>query len=338
MGAHWDALSVTANYLSPPELCVRRGRGYIAGMSRRRRSLPVLLGFSVLLGAMGCAALRAVAAPATPPAALVVTLRAPDSRADLRNAFVREAVDLALRRTQASDGPYRLAVTKPMNKPRALREAARQAEPNLLVVTSTESGRDAGLVPVRFPIHLGTNRYRVCFVHAPRQPAVRAVDSVAALAQLRIVQGRNWPDVAVLRASGLNVAEVGTYDAMFKMVAMGRADLFCRNVLEIGHEIQTHDGAPGLALEDSLLLSYDLPQYLYTHADNRQAIDRVERGLKLAFSDGSLQALLRRYMQPSLALLNLPQRRLLALQVPASMRVEMDDRPYQIDLLRKPGR
>ena len=307
-------------------------------MSRHRRSLPGLLRLIGLLGAMGCAAVGVMAAPAASPPALVVTLRAPDSRADLRNAFIRDAVELALRRTQASDGPFRLAVTKPMNKTRALLEAARQAEPNLLVATGTENGRDAGLVPVRFPIHLGTNRYRVCFVHAPRQPAVRAVDSLAALAQLRIVQGRNWADVAVLRANGLDVAEVGTYDAMFKMVALGRADLFCRNVLEIGHEIHTHQGAPGLALEDSLLLSYDLPQYLYTHADNLEAIDRVERGLKLAFADGSLQDLLRRYMQSSLALLKLPQRRLIALQAPASLRVEMDDRPYQIDLLRKPGR
>lgn len=267
-------------------------------------------------------------------AELVITLRAPEAAADLRNTYIRDAVRLALQKTQASDGPFQLAVSAPMNKSRALLESARQSVPNLLVATSPENGRQAGLVPVRFPIHLGVNRYRVCFVHAPRQAAVRATKSKDELARLRMVQGRDWPDVPVLRANGLNVAEVNTYEAMFELVALGRADLFCRHVLEIGQEIHAHQGVAGLALDDSLLLSYDLPQYLYTHPDNRAAIDRVERGLKLSFADGSLQALMRRDLKPSLARLRLPQRRLITLDSPTPVRVEMDDRPFQIDLLR----
>jgi len=267
-------------------------------------------------------------------AELVITLRAPDSEADMRNAYVRDAVALALQKTRATDGPYRLAVSAAMNKRRALLEAAQRTVPNYLVATSPEAGRAAGLVPVLFPIHLGVNRYRVCFVHAPRQAAVRAADSLAAVARLRHVQGLDWPDVAVMRANGFTVAEVGTYEAMFEVVAVGRADLFCRSVLEIGNEIQAHAGLKGLAVDDSLLLSYDLPQYLYTHPGNREAIGRVERGLKMAFKDGSLQALLRRYLQPSLARLDLPRRRVITLASPASGRVEMDDRPFQIDLLK----
>ena len=265
---------------------------------------------------------------------LVITLRAPDSDVDMRNAYVRDAVQLALDKTRSSDGPYRLEKSTAMNKSRALLEAARGTVPNYLVVTSPETGRAAGLVPVLFPIHLGVNRYRVCFVHAPRQAAVRAADSLAAVAALRHVQGRGWADVAVMRANGFNVAEVNTYDALFELVAVGRADLFCRSVQEIGHEIQAHLSLKGIALDDSLLLAYDLPQYLYTRRDNRVAIERLERGLRLAFADGSLQTLLRRYLQPSLALLNLPRRRLITLETPDPERVEMDDRPFHVDLLR----
>lgn len=271
-------------------------------------------------------------------AELVLTLRAPDGEADMRNAYVRDAVQLALQKTERADGPFRLVLSLPMNKQRALLEASARTVPNFLVVTGPDVGRAAGLVPVRFPIHLGVNRYRVCFVHAPSQATVRAADSLAAVARLRHVQGRDWADVAVMRANGFSVVEVATYEALFELVAVGRADLFCRSVLEVGHEIQAHAGLPGLALDDSLLLSYDLPQYLYTHADNRTAIERVERGLRLAFADGSLQALLRRYLQPSLTRLSLPRRRLYALRTPPAVHVEMDDRPFQIDLLRKPGR
>lgn len=279
-----------------------------------------------------------VAAAPARAEALTVTLRAPDSEADMRNAYVRDAVTLALDKTRATDGPYRLLTSATMNKRRALLEAAQRKVPNYLVVTSPEVGRAAGLAPLRFPIHLGANRYRVCFVHAPRQPVVRAADTLAAVAKLRHVQGRDWADVAVMRANGFTVAEVNTYEALFELVAVGRADLFCRSVLEMGHEVRAHAGLPGLAVEDSLLLSYDLPQYLYTHVDNHLAIERVERGLRLAFADGSLQALLRHYLQPSLARLDLPRRRLFTLEAPAPAHVEMDDRPFQIDLLRRPGR
>lgn len=266
--------------------------------------------------------------------ALVVTLRAPDSAQDVRNVFVRDAVRLALDRTVGSHGPYRMHVSAAMNKNRALIEAARNAVPNFLVVTGPGTGQAAGLAPVPFPIHLGVNRYRVCFVHAPRQALLRGVDSVQALARLHHVQGKDWADVEVLRANGQRVTEVSAYESMFRMVALGRADLFCRNVLEAGPEQRSHAGMAGLALDDSLLLSYDLPQYLYTHPGNRVLIERVAAGLRRAFADGSLQALLKRHLQPSLAALNLARRRVITLKTPDAAVTVMDDRPFQVDLVR----
>ena len=199
-----------------------------------------------------------------------------------------------------------------------------------------DAGRAAGLVPVLFPIHLGVNRYRVCFVHTGSRALVRDAMSLSAIARLRHVQGRGWADADILRANGFTVAEIASYEALFQMVALGRADLFCRSVLEVGDEVRAHAGLKGLALDDSLLLAYDLPQYLYTHPGNEVAIERVTRGLQLAHAEGSLQALLRQHLQPSLALLNLPQRRLFTLNVPTPGLVEMNDRPFQIDLLRRP--
>lgn len=277
-------------------------------------------------------------APAWPVHAqeLTLTLRAPDSEQDLRNAYVREAIQLALDKTRATDGGYRLLVSTPMNKRRALLEAAQQAFPNFLVVTGPEAGRAAGLVPVLFPIHLGVNRYRTCFVHAQKREQLRLAETLEAVARLRHVQGKGWADVDILRANGFTVAEVTGYESLFQMVALGRVDLFCRSVLEIGQEWQAHSGLKGLALDDSLLLVYDLPQYLYTHPGNQAAIERVGRGLRLAFADGSLQALLRQHLQPSLALLNLAQRRVINLAVPMPAVMEMNDRPFQVDLLRRP--
>jgi hypothetical protein len=284
----------------------------------------------------GCAALAAGLASDVRAQELTITLRAPDSESDLRNAYVRDAVQLALEKTRATDGGYRLQTSLPMNKRRALIEAAQQATTNFMVATGPDAGRAAGLVPVLFPIHLGVNRYRVCFVHAGSRAQVREAVTLSAVARLRHVQGRGWADADILRANGFTVAEIATYEALFQMVALGRADLFCRSVLEVGDEWRARAGLKGLALDDSLLLAYDLPQYLYTHPGNAAAIDRIGRGLRLAHADGSLQTLLRQHLQPSLAQLNLPQRRLFLLDVPTPAVVEMNDRPFQIDLLRRP--
>lgn len=286
----------------------------------------------------GCAAYAGAAAGRAQAQELTLTLRAPDSPNDLRNAYVRDAVQLALDKTRVTDGGYRLQVSAPMNKRRALLEAGQQAEPNFMVVTGPEAGRAAGLAPVLFPIHLGVNRYRVCFAHAGSRVAVRQASTPSAVARLRHVQGRGWADADILRANGFTVAEIATYEALFQMVALGRADLFCRSVLEVGEEARAHAELKGLVLDDSLLLAYDLPQYLYTHPANRVAIDRVGRGLRLAFADGSLVALLRQHLQPSLALLDLAQRRLMTLQVPASTVVEMNDQPFQVELLKLAAR
>ncbi|WP_457424373.1 hypothetical protein [Roseateles sp. P5_E7] len=262
-----------------------------------------------------------------------MTLRAPDTASDHRSAYVRQAVDLALKKTVASHGPYQIKITPPMNKRRALLVAGQQTYPNLVVTTAPAAGRGAGLAPVLFPIYMGSNGYRVCFVNAERQAAVRQISDLGALAQLEHVQGKGWPDVGVLRANGQRVTEVVSYSAMFHLVALGRADLFCRSVMEASHEAAAHANVKGLALDDSFLLRYTLPQYLYTHPDNRVAMERVALGLRLAFADGSLLALLHRHVRPSLQGLGLARRRVFTLKSPEDS-PEMDDRPFQLDLLQ----
>ena len=99
------------------------------------------------------------------------------------------------------------------------------------------------------------------------------------MARFRHVQGREWPDVAVLRANGQQVIEAPNYETMFEMVALNRADLFCRSLHEIAAEAAAHAHLSDLAIEPHLLLHYELPQYLHTHPSNRVLIERVTRGL-----------------------------------------------------------
>lgn len=260
----------------------------------------------------------ALALPCLPASArpLVVTLRAPDGQADPRNDFIGGIVRLALERTRDSHGAYELRQSVPMNNLRALRAAAQNDPPNLLLPVAPDVGRAAGLAAVPFPIHLGVHGYRVCFVNPARREQLRAVRSLQDLRPFVHVQGKDWADVAVLRANGLQVVERTSYPAMFQMVALGRVDLFCRSILEAGAELQRQAGQPQLVLDDSLLLAYDLPGYFHTHPSNRALIERMTTGLKRAHADGSLQAWLRQRLQPYEPVLQLGRRRVIRLASP----------------------
>jgi len=289
----------------------------------------IVLGLCVALFA-----LRVLPAHAEP---LVVTLRAPDGSGDPRGAFIRSVVQLALDKTLASHGPYQLALSVPMNNRRALLAAGQNEPPNLLLPVGPQVGRAAGLAAVRFPIHLGVHGYRVCFVHPSKQQVLREARSVKDLQALTHVQGRDWADVAVLRANGLNVVELTSCAAMFQMVAAGRVDLFCRSILEVGGEVQGQAHVPGLVLDDSLLLAYELPSYLHTHPGNQALIERLTVGLNRAYADGSLPALLRERLRPHQALLKLGQRRVIALQSPPGWSHEDGPRLRPEQLLDKPA-
>ncbi|MFG6416668.1 hypothetical protein ACG02S_22485 [Roseateles sp. DC23W] len=271
-------------------------------MTTRRRVLAAAL---ALLGT------RAAAAPP-----LVVTLRAPDGATDPRNDFIGGIARLALDRTQASHGDYRLEQSVPMNNLRALRAAGQNSPPNLLLPVAPDVGRAAGLVAVPFPLHLGVHGYRVCFVNPARREQLRAVRQLRDLRPFVHVQGKDWADVTVLRANGLKVVERTSYPAMFQMVALGRVDLFCRSILEAGPELERHADLPGLMLDDSLLLAYDLPSYFHTHPANVALLARMTTGLQRAYADGSLQSLLRQRLQPYEPVLQLARRRVIRLASP----------------------
>lgn len=267
--------------------------------------------------ALGCGAacvLPSAWAARSPP--LVVTLRAPDTAADRRRDYARDAILLALERTAATYGPYRVVDSGPMNKRRALLSAQHNEPANFVISAALSTTQGLGLAVVPFPVYLGINGYRVCFAPRERLAELSRVRTVADLARFRHVQGREWSDVEVLRANGQQVVEAPNYETMFEMVSLNRADLFCRSLHEIAAEAAAHAHLTELVIEPRLLLHYELPHYLHTHPSNQMLIERLTRGLERCYADGSLQALLRRHLKPAIDQLQLAKRLVLELKAP----------------------
>lgn len=266
----------------------------------------------------------------------VLTMRAPETANDQRSIYIEKALRLALDKTIDSHGPYTLKLSDRMNKQRALVTAARRQYPNFVVMAGYEEGRQAGgLVPIKFPILFGAVGYRVCFVSPQAQQAVAGARSIAQLRRFSIGQGTGWGDVAVLRANGFTVTEVSAYENLFAMVAKGRIDLFCRSVLEVRHEALARADQPDLLLDRSFALVYDLPQFFHMHHKDRAVAQRIEKGLLIAYRDGSLLSQFRDYLQPSLPYVDLGKRRIFRLEAPPPKGLDFDYRQYDLDLTRE---
>ena len=283
----------------------------------------------LLAGLLILSCLCASAAP------LVVTVRKPESDTDPRPAYDQAVIRLALDKTLASHGPYTLQFAPPMNAQRALVSAEQRRYPGFLIISVPRAERvAAGLVPIRVPMHLGMAGYRVCFVSPQAQAAVAQARTLDDLRRFTIAQGAGWTDGAILRANGFRVQEIVSYEAMFKMVAQGRFDLFCRSVLEVRKEVDAHPELD-LRLDTSFALVYDLPQLFYTHRDNRELIERLTQGMEQAHADGSLLALFRAHMQASIRFSDLPKRRLFRLKTPSIFDADFDFKRYDIDIARE---
>ncbi len=268
---------------------------------------------------------------------LVVTLRDRESVKDQRGNYFNEAIQLALEKTVNSHGPYRLLRTPPMNKERSLLSAQRRAYPNMVVTAAPSTVKGLRLVPVPIPADLGVTGYRVCFVSVEKRPAVATARTLNELRRFRFLQGKGWADAEILRANGFKVDEVAGHDSMFAMLAKGRSDLLCRSVLEVHDELLAQADSPGLVLDASFMLVYDLPLLLYLHPDDKKLLQRLTNGMRRAWRDGSLQALLMKHLQPSLAGLALDRRRIFHLQSTQSEGLGFDYQIYRLDLLKMHG-
>ena len=132
--------------------------------------------------------------------------------------------------------------------------------------------------------------------------------------QYSIVQGIGWADNAILRKNGFTVIELDSYLNLFKMVASGRADLFCRGVNELPEEYAENKAMGNLTYDESFLLRYKMPYFLFINKQNTLAKQRLEEGLKIAYEDGSIMQFWRKKYEQSIRFSNLKKRRIFNLE------------------------
>ncbi|SEO48929.1 substrate-binding periplasmic protein [Aquisalimonas asiatica] len=247
---------------------------------------------------------------------------------DERDDYAVRLLELAMARTEHDHGPANLhAIAVHMSQDRAIR-AMRDGRYLDVFWGMTSRSREEALLPVRIPMAQGLLGVRALVAREETLPRLGAVDSIDDLAAFSMGQGHDWPDTAILRHNGLQVATSSTYYSLFRMLDAGRFDLFPRGVIELQAEARLYESFNVRPSRD-VVLAYYAPNYFFVRRDNEALAERIETGLRRAMADGSFSALLSSHPSTryALDLLTLYQPRVLALDNPGLPEATPIDEP-----------
>lgn len=234
-----------------------------------------------------------------------------ETASDTRFNDLIEILQLSLEKSVPEFGPFELAPSAtPMNEARYLGELKQGAAINVAwSSTSVEKERD--FLPLRIPLRKGILSYRIAFINKDQQARIDQVQTIEDLRKLSIGQGIGWGDTRLYEASGIHVTQA-RYGNLFRMVGLGRFDLFPRGIAEIFPEYAVHSrDDPNLAIEKNLLIYYPWPYYFFFHHKDTVLANRIETGILKMKKDGSFDAIFKKYNGKAIAQANFKGRRVI---------------------------
>jgi hypothetical protein len=244
-----------------------------------------------------------------------------------------ELIKLALEKTRDKYGNFTLSTIANIPNKRRFAILQQNTLPNLVVMRGhqTEFHTKGGLTYINFPVDFGLLGWRICFVSPQSKEKIEAIKSLDKLRRYSIVQGIDWTDNIILRENGFRVIELDGYQNLFKVVASGRADLFCRGINELPGEFAAFKGMGNLMYNESFILTYKMPFFYYLNSRNTLAKQRIEEGLKLAYEDGSIMRLWHESFDASIRFANIPHRQIFHLTNHAIEAAPKDYEKYLIN-------
>ncbi len=243
---------------------------------------------------------------------------------DLKS-YSAEVVRLALEKSKKEFGPYQYRALQEEEQLRAVRLLIAHSNINVIIEMSYDpvlySAEDLTYIP--FPVELGFMSYRACFINPKIKHDVNKVSSLAGLSPYVFGHGVGWTDTKIMRSAGLNVFEQSSIEGLYRMVASGRIDFFCRSIAEVVREMRSHSNVASLMIDDRFLLNYNMPRFFFVNKKNTALRKRLEAGLLASYKDGSLLALWRKNYQPAINAMRVNQR--LVFRIDNPVPAEIDD-------------
>lgn len=247
----------------------------------------------------------------------VVRYPVPESEDDKRYEYPRKILEIALRKTVNTHGPFVIRDAE-IKAPKVRNGVYLKQGENIDIIWQAENGNlDDDFLPIRVPLLKGLIGYRVFLIRQTDQEKFSNVKTLDDLRKFTAGFGHAWADLAILEANNIRVDTTANYESLFRKLALGRFDYFPRGINEAWLELQNRkEFFPDMTVESSLLLYYRLPIYFIVNKQNQRLAERVEAGLLKAIDDGSFDEVFFQYHEEMIKNANLNGRTLLTLENP----------------------
>lgn len=223
--------------------------------------------------------------------AIEVIYPQPESLTDVRFRYFVSLLQLALSKTNE---PFTLMpYAQRMSQARALTQLETNAGIDV-VWTMTSREREEALLPIRIPIDKGLFGWRLFLINKNDHGLFQSVHNVEDLIVYTAGQGHDWPDTQILRYNKLKVVTGSTYESLFNMLKAGRFQYLPRSLAEVWNEAESHADF-NLEVEQNIGLHYTTCLYFFVNKQNKQLYELLDRGLRIAISDGSFDKLFLAY-------------------------------------------
>lgn len=235
-----------------------------------------------------------------------------------KNSYRAELYKLLLEVTRPEFGDYRLQSYATAVSAR--RQALLMSVGEQLNVHWTSPGTpiaNANVIKVPVDIQRGLLGYRVCLTTAQSHAPWASVTNIESLMQVRIGQVDSWPDFDIYKFNHLTLVGTPSFDGLFEMLAANRFDCLALGVDEISTIYRDKKTRfTNLRIEDSLLIHYEFPVYIYVSANRPDIAQRFKRGFDIIQHNGQFDSLFERYFVRDLAALHLAARRIICIKSP----------------------
>lgn len=266
---------------------------------------------------------------------LTLIYHAADNDLDARKLYETRVLTLALEKTKDMYGDYILIPSKQMTMKRALYNLKRNKIKNFIVKNSVKDQFLEDFAYSNFPVDRGILSYRVCFISPKIEKDIANINTLEKIKKLKTAQGVGWLDTEILKYNGFKVKVLANYDSFFYMLTLNRIDLFPRGINELLPEYKAYGYLDKLTYDKTFALYYPLPRFFFMNKENEKIIKRIEKGLILAYYDGSLDRLFEKYYQPSIDFINIKQRKIYKIANPFLEDIDKSYEKYNYKILTK---
>jgi hypothetical protein len=213
-----------------------------------------------------------------------LVIRANKAVSDDNAPYAIKMIELALKKI---DRKYQLQVTNEDLTQAKIREEVKSHGQLDISWGSSNAEVETILRPVRIPLFKGLLGHRIFLINKASQDKFNKVETLDDLKKFTFGQGKTWADTRILEANGFKLVKVNKTLNIFYMTDGGRFDAFPRGVMEPFNELKKYSNLPDLSVENSIMLVYKMPFYLFVAPDNADLAKDLELGLNKAIADGS---------------------------------------------------